>query len=81
MAHFGLWQDETMQTPATVIDFSRDLGQPNAAKQGRLWFGAKEAYLALQTVQNAGVDSVTLTPAVALPTIARETAYNLGSVV
>ena len=79
MAHFGLWQDETMQTPATVIAFSRDLGQPNAAKQGRLWFGAKEAYLALQTVNNSGVDSVTLTPAVALPTIARQTAYNLGA--
>ena len=78
MAHFGLWQDETMNTPATVIAFSRDLGQSNTAKQGRLWFGAKEAYLALQTVNNAGVDSVTLTPAVALPTIARQTAYNLG---
>lgn len=78
MAHFGLWQDETMNTPATVIAFSRDLGQSNTAKQGRLWFGAKEAYLALQTVNNSGVDSVTLTPAVALPTIARETAYNLG---
>ena len=79
MAHFGLWQDETMQTPATVIAFSRDLGQPNSAKQGRLWFGAKEAYLALQTVNNSGVDSVTLTPAVALPTIARQTAYSVGA--
>ena len=78
MAHFGLWQDETMNTPATVIAVGRDLGQPNAAKQGRLWFGAKEAYLALQTVNNAGVDSVALTPALALPIIARQAAYNLG---
>lgn len=79
MAHFGIWQDETMQTPLSVEQLSRDLTDANTPKKGRFWFGAKEAYLMLQTKINAGVDNVTLSPTFTLATIQRSTAYTLGN--
>lgn len=79
MAHFGIWQDETMQTPFSAVHFSRDLTDANTPKRGRFWFGAKEAYLMLQTKVNAGVDNITLTPTFALATISRSTAYAIGN--
>ena len=79
MAHFGIWRDETMQTPLSTVQFSRDLTDANSPKKGRFWFGAKEAYLMLQTKVNAGVDNVTLTPTFVLSTIQRSTAYTIGN--
>lgn len=79
MAHFGIWQDETMQTHLSVEQFLRDLTDANTPKKGRFWFGAKEVYLMLQTKVNAGVDSVTLSPTFALSTIQRSTEYTLAN--
>lgn len=79
MAHFGIWQDETMQTPLSVVQLSRDLTDSNTPKKGRFWFGAKEAYLMLQTAVNAGVNNVTLRPTFKLSTIQRSTEYTLGN--
>lgn len=79
MAHFGIWQDETMQTPLSTVQLSRDLTDANTPKKGRFWFGAKETYLMLQTAVNAGVNNVTLSPTFALATIQRSTEYTLGN--
>ena len=77
--HFGIWQNETMTTPLSVLQFSRDLTDANTPNKGRFWFGAKETYLMLQTAVNAGVDNVTLTPTFALSTIQRSTEYALSN--
>lgn len=79
MAHFGIWQDEQMTTPLSVVQLSRDLTDANTPKKGRFWFGAKEAYIMLQAKVNAGVNNVTLTPTFALSTISRSTAYTIGN--
>ena len=77
--HFGIWQNETMTTPLSVLQFSRDLTDANTPNKGRFWFGAKETYLMLQTAVNAGVDNVTLTPTFSLSTIQRSTEYALSN--
>lgn len=78
MSYFQFWADDTMQTPLTVLSFSRDLAQTNTGKRGVAYFGSPLEIVKLQTTVNAGVDNVLIYPALTLAAPERNTAYSLG---
>lgn len=73
---FGLYTDEEMTMPATGLSFV--FNQENNTRQGVLYFGSPDSNIALQTVNNQGVDNVILSPIQSLGQPERDTALNIG---
>jgi len=78
MAYFQFFSDEEMTQPLAVLSFSKDLDQTAAASRGVAYFGAQLNFIKLETTENAGVDSVTLTPSLTAAEPERSAAVAAG---
>lgn len=77
MNYFRCWTDEEMTQPLTELFFSTFLEQ-STERTGFFYFGCKEKWLELKTEQNQGIDNIEIFPFFNLPTIAKNTRFEIG---